>query len=309
MCCNVKQQIDISEKLNQLTATIEAELQNVCANRLEGPERLIDSMRYSLLAGGKRIRPALVLLSNELCNGSQQQAIIPALAIEMIHTFSLIHDDLPAMDNDDYRRGKLTNHKVFGEAIAILAGDALLTYAFELIAKHYSGSAQTRIGLIAELAHATGSAGMTGGQVLDMLFVETCKNARDSKTNIAQAERIHLLKTAALIRCACRLGAISASASQEQVDALSEYGRNIGLAFQITDDLLDQTKTQRDIGKRTGKDKQHGKPNYAILTNSVKLAKERAHLLIREAKKSLRIFGEDAYLLHQLADLIINRTS
>ncbi len=329
MSCNTKQtnsinnscdnRKNITEKLSQLTKTIDAELENVCANYLIGPKQLTDAMKYSLLAGGKRIRPAIVLLTNELCKGKTQQAMIPAIAIEMIHTFSLIHDDLPAMDNDDYRRGRLTNHKVFGEAIAILAGDALLTYAFELIAKHSHTDSETRIAMIYELAHATGSAGMTGGQVLDILFAESKsisdnkKDTENNKNNITQeiehAENIHLLKTAALIRCACRLGAISASANHQQIQALSDYGEKLGLAFQIVDDLLDQTQTQETLGKGAGKDHKTGKPNYAVITSSIEHARQRADSLIKQAKQALKIFNEDAILLHQLADLILNRTS
>ncbi len=333
MSCDMKQQIitdgkkqfdtnrsDITEKLAQLSMTIETEMEKVCANYLKGPDRLVEAMRYSLLAGGKRIRPALVLLTNELCKGDYQYAIIPAIAIEMIHTFSLIHDDLPAMDDDDYRRGRLTNHKVFGEAIAILAGDALLAYAFELIAKHYPGDSETKVALIAELAQATGLAGMTGGQVLDMLFAETVETTKTmntatadehqlAKSRIAQAEEIHMLKTAALIECACRMGAISASADKEQLDALSMYGKNIGLAFQIVDDLLDQTQTQESLGKKAGKDRQSGKPNYAVLTNNIELARQRANNLISQAKQALETFGKDAFRLNQLADLILQRKS
>ncbi len=300
MDCNTKQRTDIEDKLNELALQIESSIAKICDDWLDGPDKLIDAMRYSLLAGGKRIRPALVLLAGELCGGDRRIDMVPAVAIEMVHTFSLIHDDLPAMDNDDYRRGKLTNHKVFGEAMAILAGDALLAFAFELIGRYYDGDAEKRSALMTELARATGPGGMTGGQVLDMLF--------DGKSGtIHQAERVHLMKTAMLIRCACRLGAISADADESQLEALSEYGKNIGLAFQIVDDLLDQTGTQKNLGKRTRKDKVGGKPNYAVLADSIEVAKQRANNLITEAKKSLEVFGEDACILCQLADLIIRR--
>jgi geranylgeranyl diphosphate synthase type II len=228
--------------------------------------------------------------------------MIPAVAIEMIHTFSLIHDDLPAMDNDDFRRGRPTNHKVYGEAMAILAGDALLAFAFELIAKHYPGSPDRAVAIIRELAEATGPGGMTGGQVLDMTFGE---NGKD----LNQVEQIHLLKTAALIRGACRMGAISAGATDETIKPVTEYGLKLGLAFQVIDDYLDQTASASDLGKKAGKDAAGNKPNYALHAGSPQKAWDRACQLVQEAKDSLKPFGPANEKLLGLADIVLNRKS
>jgi geranylgeranyl diphosphate synthase type II len=298
----MKAKMDIKTTLNDIASRVDRAIVKYCDQYLIGPERLLQAMRYSLLAGGKRIRPALVLLSAELCGGGQEDAMIPAVAIEMIHTFSLIHDDLPAMDNDDFRRGKPTNHKMFGEAMAILAGDALQTFAFELIGDHYIGPEDRKAKLMTELARATGPAGMTGGQVLDMTFGQ-------EDWTLSAVEKIHLLKTAALIRCACRLGAISAGADEAEYDIVSEYGLKIGLAFQIVDDYLDQTSNAGAMGKGVGKDAAHGKPNYALLAGSPAAAWQRATELVEEARECLVPFGEAGEPLQELAEVILKRHS
>jgi geranylgeranyl diphosphate synthase type II len=298
----MKAKMNISATLKDIAVRVDQAIVNYCDQYLIGPDRLLQAMRYSLLAGGKRIRPALVLLNAELCGGSQADAMIPAVAIEMIHTFSLIHDDLPAMDNDDFRRGKPTNHKMFGEAMAILAGDALQTFAFELIGDHYNGPADRKAKLMTELARATGPAGMTGGQVLDMTFGQ-------EEWTLAAVEKIHLLKTAALIRCACRMGAICAGAEEAEYDIISEYGLKIGLTFQIVDDYLDQTSSEGAMGKGVGKDAAHGKPNYALLAGSPAAAWQRATELVDEAKNALVPFGESAETLQELAEVILKRRS
>ena len=276
-------------------------LGDCCDRYLNGPERLVGAMRYSLEAGGKRIRPVLVMLSSEVCGGRMEEAIVPAAAIEMIHTFSLIHDDLPAMDNDDFRRGRPTSHKVYGEAMAILTGDALLAFAFELIGRHYEGTAEQKGRLMAELAEATGAGGMTGGQVLDMEF-------GDATRGLAEAQEVHRLKTAALIRCACRLGGICAGAEAEALGAVSEYGMKLGLAFQVVDDYLDQTSSQAEMGKGVGKDAAMGKPNYAVLTSPDE-AWARASELICEAKNAIGRFGAKGEALMELAETVLRRKS
>lgn len=288
--------------LKELADRVEGAIRAYCDRYLAGPERLVGAMRYSLEAGGKRIRPVLVLLSAEMCGGRMEEAMIPAVAIEMIHTFSLIHDDLPAMDNDDFRRGRPTSHKVYGEAMAILAGDALLAFAFELIGKHYAGTPEQKGRLMAELAEATGPGGMTGGQVLDMDF-------GNGEHGPADAEAVHKLKTAALIRCACRLGAISAGASAEMLEAVSDYGMKLGLAFQVVDDYLDQTSSEAAMGKGVGKDAALGKPNYAVLAGGPERAWARAQALVDEAKGRVERFGEAAGLLRGVAEMVLRRKS
>jgi geranylgeranyl diphosphate synthase type II len=287
--------------LKELAGRVDRAMADYCDRYLVAPERLAGAMRYSLEAGGKRIRPVLAMLSAQVCGGRMEDAMMPATAIEMIHTFSLIHDDLPAMDNDDFRRGRPTNHKVYGEAMAILAGDALLAFAFELIGTHYEGTSEQKAMLLAELAQATGPGGMTGGQVLDMDFAE-------SKKELAGAEEVHRLKTAALIRCACRLGAICAGASKEKLEAVGEYGLKLGLAFQVIDDYLDVTSSEEAMGKGVGKDAALGKPNYAVLTSPDR-AWARASELIGEAKKSLEIFNDKARMLQELATMMLKRKS
>jgi geranylgeranyl diphosphate synthase, type II len=285
--------------MSELAGEVETSLSDYCRRFLTGPESLVAAMRYSLEAGGKRIRPVLVLLASDLAGGDREAAMIPAAAIEMIHTFSLIHDDLPAMDNDDFRRGRPTCHKVYGDAMAILAGDGLLAFAFELIGKHYPGPAERTVGLIRELAEATGPGGMTGGQALDMNF----------SGGLAEVEKIHHLKTGALIRCACRMGAISAGATDSTLAAISEYGLNLGLAFQVVDDYLDQTASQADLGKKAGKDAAANKPNYALLAGTPAAAWDRANELVEKAKAALKIFGPSARPLEDLAELVLTRKS
>ncbi len=227
--------------------------------RFEGGEavRLAESMRYSLEAGGKRVRPILCLLSAEAVGGDLEKALPGALALEYIHTYSLIHDDLPAMDDDDLRRGRPTNHKVYGEGPAILAGDGLLTEAFAVLAQ--TGRADA----VALLAEAAGWRGMVGGQALDL---EGEALTREGKAyDLAHLQTIHRLKTGALIRVACELGGLLGGADPTQCQALREYGAALGLAFQIQDDILDATSTEATLGKRAGKDEGRGKITYPSL--------------------------------------------
>ncbi len=265
------------------------------------PEKVYESMRYSLLAGGKRLRPILCLATCELTGGTIEMAMPTACAVEMIHTMSLIHDDLPAMDNDDYRRGKLTNHKVFGDDVAILAGDALLTYAFEYVATQTKNvPAERLIQTIARLAKTVGAAGLVGGQIVDL--------ESEGKTDIDEETLtfIHSHKTGALLESSVVTGAILAGAGAEEIEKLSRYACNIGLAFQIIDDILDITATQEELGKTAGKDLQAQKATYPSLWG-LEESRLRAQQLIDAAKESLAEFGDSAEPLRAIANFITTR--
>ena len=267
------------------------------------PEKIYEAMRYSLLAGGKRLRPILCLASCELAGGTTSMAMPTACALEMIHTMSLIHDDLPAMDNDDYRRGKLTNHKVYGDDIAILAGDALLTYAFEFIAtKTENVPPQQVLQTIAHLGRAAGAGGLIGGQVVD---VES-----EGKTDVSleTLNYIHAHKTGALLEACVVCGAILASASEADLQRLSRFAKNIGLAFQIIDDILDITATQEELGKTAGKDVQAGKVTYPSLWG-IDESRRQASQLVADAKAQLAVFGSKALPLLAIADFITSRSN
>lgn len=271
------------------------------------PPKLTEAMAYSLLGPGKRIRPALVLLCHRAVGGAKGDfatALVPAAAIEMIHCFSLIHDDLPAMDNDDLRRGRPTNHKVFGDALAILAGDALNTLPFELLSSRI-GDSVLAVTLIRELARATGPEGMIGGQVLDTCHPQEVRAAE--MATLADLQRIHRMKTGDLIRCACRMGALVAHASPAVLDSIDAYGRAIGLAFQIVDDILDVTATPQQMGKNTGKDAAIGKLTYPSL---VGLAKARDYLAeqVTIADEVAARLGPPAAWLSELAHDLAQRT-
>jgi geranylgeranyl diphosphate synthase type II len=265
-------------------------------------------MAYSLLGPGKRIRPALALLCCQAAGGGEAEmgtALAPAGAIEMIHCFSLIHDDLPAMDNDDLRRGRPTNHKVYGEALAILAGDALNTLPFELIVTRVREPGLAAA-LVKELAQATGPEGMIGGQVLDTCHPGEAKAGTTG--TLPHLQRIHRMKTGALIRCACRMGGLCAGAGGDKLAAIDTYGRAIGLAFQIVDDILDVTATEAQMGKKTGKDAAIGKLTYPSLAG---LEKSREYLTeqVRIADEVAGSLGERARLLSELAHELAERTN
>ncbi len=267
------------------------------------PSSVHRAMRYSVMAGGKRLRPILVIAGAEAVGGKAESVMPTACALELVHTYSLIHDDLPAMDDDDYRRGRLTNHKVFGEAIAILAGDALLTYAFRLIAENASGVADPAVirEVILEIADAAGTGGMVGGQVVDI----------ESEGKVVTAETleyIHLHKTAALIRASLRVGALLAGGRPADVLAISEAGRSLGLAFQIVDDILDVEGTLAELGKSAGSDERKQKATYPAL-HGVDASRAQARALIARAKERLRGLGSDAAPLCALADYILERRS
>ncbi|HLK66792.1 MAG TPA: farnesyl diphosphate synthase [Bryobacteraceae bacterium] len=293
--------MNLREYLARQQRLVDSELDRLVPPESTPPETIHRAMRYSLFAGGKRIRPILCLEAANTISDSQDTAVAPACSLELIHTYSLIHDDLPALDNDDYRRGKLTNHKVFGDAMAILAGDALLTLAFQVLAE-VEASEAPKVRLIAELATAAGTVGgMIGGQVADL--------EGEGKPPDAQLlETIHRAKTGALLRASLRLGAIFAGATDEQYAAISCYGEHIGLAFQIVDDILDVEESSEVLGKTAGKDAQQHKITFPAvygLDTSRRMAEqecERAHQVLEP-------FGARAVRLHELADLIVRRKS
>ena len=268
------------------------------------PTSVHRAMRYSVMAGGKRLRPILVIAGAEAVGGDAETVMSAACALELIHTYSLIHDDLPAMDDDDYRRGRLTNHKVFGEAVAILAGDALLTDAFRLIAENAarvaSGAAVVR-DVIVEVADAASTRGMVGGQVVDI--------ESEGKTVTAETlEYIHLHKTAALIRASLRVGALLAGARADQLALIGEAGRSLGLAFQIVDDILDVEGTLAELGKTAGSDERKGKATYPAV-HGIEASRAEARRLIGRAKEQLAGLGAGAVALCALADYIFERRS
>lgn len=267
------------------------------------PVEIYKAINYSVFAGGKRIRPILCLAAVEATGGDLAPAMPVACALELIHTYSLIHDDLPAMDNDDFRRGKPTSHKVFGENIAILAGDALLTEAFVLLsrAEKVRFSAEKRLAVIQEIAQAAGITGMVGGQTLDVL-------SEKSKPDMEVLHEIHRRKTGALILAAVKSGAIISNARENKLQALADYGRNVGLAFQIADDILNVEGDRELMGKETGSDAALGKVTYPSLMGMDK-AKEKLQIHIDAAVESLAIFDERALPLRLIARYIMERKS
>ncbi len=264
------------------------------------PQRLIEAMRYSLTAGGKRLRPALIFECHAACGGAEGDitATAAAAAMELIHTFSLVHDDLPAMDDDDLRRGRPTNHKVFGEAIAILAGDAMTTLAFECIARDAAPAVAAR--LVLELAHAAGPEGMIGGQVLDI-------DGENQSLTLEQLQQVHRLKTGALLTASCRMGAIAAGADEQRIAAMSAFGAHLGLAFQIVDDVLDVTSTPEQMGKATGKDAGRGKNTYPALLG-LEASRAEAARQLELAMGAVEPLGTAGDRLRQLARFVVERT-
>ena len=267
------------------------------------PSSVHRAMRYSVMAGGKRLRPILVIAGAEAVGAKAMTVMPTACALELIHTYSLIHDDLPAMDDDDYRRGRLTSHKVFGEAIAILAGDALLTHAFRLIAENAARVSDPAVirEVILEVAAAAGTGGMVGGQVVD---IESEGKAVTAET----LEYIHLHKTAALIRASLRVGAMLGGARPADVAAIGEAGESLGLAFQIVDDILDVEGTLAELGKSAGSDERKQKATYPAL-HGIEASRGQARTRIARAKKRFATLGPGAVPLGALADYILERRS
>ncbi|UCF89621.1 MAG: polyprenyl synthetase family protein [bacterium] len=263
------------------------------------PARLVSAMRYSLFAGGKRIRPVLVLAASGAAGGREDDALVPACAIELVHTYSLIHDDLPAMDDDDFRRGRPTCHRAFDEGTAVLAGDALLTMAFDLLSEggQVTGH-ELRLQMVRELARAAGWRGMVGGQQVDM-------DSEGTQADLPTLEYIHTHKTGALIRCSLILGGLSANADESTLKALGNYGERVGLAFQVVDDILDVTATTEEMGKDQGSDAARGKVTYPGLFG-LEEARERARKLVQDAKAAVE--GVDATgRLAEIADYVLLR--
>lgn len=266
--------------------------------------KLIESMKYSLEAGGKRVRPRLVFEFNEICNGNSESAVPFACAVEMIHTYSLIHDDLPCMDDDDLRRGKPSNHKVYGEDIALLAGDALLTLAFDVMTSdktaELAGDKACRKA-VSILAGYAGAIGMIGGQVIDIM-------SENANAPLEVLREMDYKKTACLIKSACELGCVSANADEEQIKAASKYGECIGIAFQIQDDILDVTSSNEELGKPVGSDKENSKSTYVSLLG-IEKCRSLVNELTEEAVKALDVFSGDTSNLKEFAYQLANRNN
>jgi farnesyl diphosphate synthase len=292
----------LKQAMASAAVDVEAALQKVMASEDEPERRLFDAMRYAALGGGKRLRPFLVLQGAGLFSVSRKSALRAAAAIELIHCYSLVHDDLPAMDDDDLRRGKPTVHKAFDEATAILAGDALLTLAFEVLAHpdtHSNPDVCCR--LVAALARAAGAHGMVAGQMIDLSV-----GARE--VGIGEITRLQRLKTGALIGFACEAGAMLGQAAEAQHEALRGYAHDLGLAFQIADDLLDVEGTAEEVGKAVGKDADQGKATFVSILGPER-ARAQAHMLVEQAVAHLAIFDEKADFLRKVTQYIVERRS
>lgn len=297
--------MDLKLYLKEQCAGIDAALDRFLPRETELPHSVHKAMRYSVFAGGKRVRPILLLAACQAVGGSVERAMPAACAMEMIHTYSLIHDDLPAMDDDDFRRGNPTNHKVFGEAVAILAGDALLTEAFKLASDPRFSEGCDPAGVLAvihEIATCAGSYGMVGGQVIDMES-EGCHDI-----DLATVQYIHTHKTGALIKASVVAGALLGGAGDRQLAAITRYGEAAGLAFQIADDILDIEGTTEEIGKDAGSDEARGKATYPAVMG-VAAAKVEARSMMDEALGALEIFGVEADPLREIARYIVQRSS
>lgn len=295
--------MDLKTYLKEQCARVDKALDIYLPKETEQPHSLHKSMRYSVFAGGKRVRPILMLAACQAVGGDTEKAIPAACAMEMIHTYSLIHDDLPAMDDDDFRRGNPTNHKVFGEAIAILAGDALLTEAFKLMSdpRHADGiDPAARLAVIREIAVCAGSHGMVGGQVVDM------ESEGKPDIDLPTVQYIHTHKTGALIKASVVAGALMGGADQQKLAAITRYGEAAGLAFQIADDILDIEGTTEEIGKDAGSDQARGKATYPAVMG-LAAAKEEATAMMDEAMRALEIFGSEADPLREIAAYIVKR--
>ena len=296
---SAKTQFDLPQFLASRTEAVNHALDHFLPPENTRPATIHRAMRYSLFAGGKRMRPALLLAAAQACGGRQADALPLACAVECIHTYSLIHDDLPAMDDDDYRRGKLTNHKVFGEGVAVLAGDALLTQAFEIAAhcKKFPRYPHDRI--ILELAQASGSLQLIAGQVADL-------EAEGKKISEPELKFIHERKTSALLCCSVRLGGMSANCTAARLRALTDFGYHVGLAFQVIDDILDVTQTSEQLGKTAGKDAAVQKATYPAIVGLEKSRKIAAQLTDK-AFAALKIFKGKAMALETLAEFLLKR--
>ncbi|MBX3747556.1 MAG: polyprenyl synthetase family protein [Verrucomicrobiae bacterium] len=292
-------QFDLPSYLASRTDAVNAALRRWLPPPATRPATLHRAMHYSLFAGGKRIRPALVLAAAEACGGNPDDALPAACAVECIHTYSLIHDDLPAMDNDDFRRGKPTNHKVFGEGVAILAGDALLTAAFEILAQAPARPRYPVALQIRELASAAGSRELIAGQVADL-------EGEGRRLTVPQLRYIHERKTSALLRASACLGGMSANATPARLKALADFGYHVGLAFQVIDDILDVTQSTETLGKTAGKDVRAEKATYPSILG-LEPSRKVAERLTARAFAALKPFRGAATALEALADFLLRR--
>jgi geranylgeranyl diphosphate synthase type II len=290
---------DLKEYLAERCQIVDAALDRLIPSAGTRPATLHKAMRHSVFAGGKRLRPILCLAAAEACGGTMENAISNACATECLHTYSLIHDDLPCMDDDDMRRGVPTCHKVYGEAMALLAGDALQALAFELVAKTPATSNHTAAAMVLELARTAGSLHLVGGQVADL-------EGEGQKLPLEDLRFVHEGKTAALLTTSVKLGAMSANANATKMQALHDFGMATGLAFQIIDDILDVTQTSEKLGKSAGKDVASEKSTYPALMG-LEASRAEAHRLTEAANRALDVFGEKGTRLRQLADYLLNR--
>jgi len=292
--------IALVQFLEEQRLLVDDELERILPGPDTYPDSIHRAMRHSVFAGGKRLRPIMCLEGGRLFDGNESSLLRLGCALELIHTYSLIHDDLPALDNDDLRRGKPTCHKAFGEATAILAGDALLTLAFEVLSCPGAPTEARRLRVIHEIAHAIGTrAGMVGGQVVDL---ETAGHSTDART----LEYIHSAKTGAFIRVAVRSGALDADAAEQDLTRVSIYGEKVGLAFQIADDLLDVTGSKEELGKSVGKDGQQQKATYPAI-HGIEESRRIASQLVEEACQALGSYGSRAQRLREIAHFLIER--
>lgn len=291
--------MNFKEELKKRAKIVEEALERFLPPSTVFPPLIHQAMRYSVMGGGKRIRPSLVMAGAEAVGGSAASVLPAACAVELIHVYSLIHDDLPAMDNDDYRRGKLTSHKVYGEAIAVLAGDALLTLAFQLLAENKAGRPEDTLKVIREAALGAGTKGLIGGQVVDIF-------STGEEVDEVTLEYIHRNKTGALYRISVRTGAILAGARQDQLEALSRYAEHLGLAFQIKDDILDLVGEEKIIGKPVGSDLKNKKATYPALFG-LENSREKACRECARALSAISGFGKEADFLRSLVNFVINR--
>lgn len=290
---------ELEKYVRRRRAEVERALKKALPPEKTKPVTLHKAMRYSLMVGGKRLRPILCLAAAEACGGKSAVALPLACAVELIHTYSLIHDDLPCMDDDDFRRGQPTCHKVFGDAVAVLTGDALLTHAFDLVASAQPSKRYPTADLVRELARAAGSRNLIAGQVADL-------EGEGKQLSGADLKFIHLRKTSALLTSSIRLGAMSANATPKQLDNLTQFGLSLGLAFQVIDDILDVTQTTEKLGKSAGKDVAAEKSTYPAVLGLERARKEAARLTA-QARRALSPFGTNANVLLALADYLLDR--
>lgn len=283
--------------MREKNALINSALEKTLPKIELAPSTLHEAMRYSVIGGGKRLRPLLALMCAQIGGTEDADALPAACALEFVHCYSLIHDDLPAMDNDDMRRGRLTCHKAYDEATAILAGDALLTLAFEVLAGAYNP--RKALAAVRTLARAAGSGGMVGGQMLDL-------ESEGRKIEPEELEGIHRRKTGALIAAACRIGGLVGDLEEATLETLGNYGRQLGLLFQITDDILDVTASPQELGKTPGKDAKAGKNTY-VTVYGLERAHKMAEDVAREARETLKDFGPEALLPRLMVDFVLAR--